>query len=524
MLVVLAMLVGVFAVPVIAAPQMQGGNLLQNANFEGGTNGWNSWYFETEVYKEGVKPKEIDPQLSYFAPTFMPSESKWNRGEGGSAGAISGQQYKKFRAGFYQTVNVPAGSRVRFSIWANGYCRHVDGTNCPVIAKAGIEPNGDTNWQSGGIQWAETQVTSNEPRGYAQLATAEVTVGATGRVTVFAWGEPAYPVLYNAAYFDDASLVVTAAGPTPTPAKDAAPAQPAQPPVQQPAQPAVCADLRWVADVTVPDGTGMLPGAQFVKTWKIRNAGSCAFSGTLNFVGKGNQMGGPSPMVLPKINAGAQADVSVNLTAPTQPGEYQGTWQPRTSDGTSMENLVVKIKVSTDAAPLAGAVTATPQGRLAPTPAPTAPPTPTTGQVCIQAYNDRNGDGQQGGDENLLAGVVFTLSDAGGPKDSYTTDGVSEPHCFTGLQPGSYQLAAKAPANYSATTQKSYIVALNSGGKSDWALGVRRGGPAPTPTRTGGAASAGLASAGRMVLIVVSILVLIGLGFVGGFLLLSRRR
>ena len=59
-----------------------------------------------------------------------------------------------------------------------------------VIVKAGLDPNGDTNWQSGGIQWAETQATSNEPRKYVQLTTAEVTVGANGRVTVFTWGEP----------------------------------------------------------------------------------------------------------------------------------------------------------------------------------------------------------------------------------------------------------------------------------------------------------------------------------------------
>jgi hypothetical protein len=517
------MLAGVIAAPVAAAPARQGGNPLQNSNFAQGLDGWGTWMFEAEVYKEGVKPKEIDPEASYFAPTFMPSESKWNRGaDGGLAASVSGQQYKKFRAGFYQTVSVPAGSRVRLSVWGNGLCRHVDGTLCGVIIKAGIDPNGDTNWRSGSIQWVETQVSSNSPGGYAQLTTGEVTVGVSGRVTVFTWGEPTFPVLYNAAYFDDALLVVTAAGPTPAPATSAPPAQPTRPPAQPPPVSSKCADLRWVSDVTVPDGTALAPGAQFVKTWRVKNSGTCTFSGTLNFVGKGNQMGGASPTVLPKIEAGKQADISINLTAPTQAGDYQGTWQPRTSDGTAMENLTVQIKVSASAAPIAG-VTATPQGQAAPTAPPPPTPTPSTGQVCIQAYNDRNGNGEQDSDENLLQGVVFTLADASGPRDSYTTDGVSEPHCFAGLPPGSYQLTAKAPANYSATTQKSYIVALNSGGKSEWAMGARRGGPAPTATRTGGAASAGLGSAGRMVLIVVAILVLIGLGFVGGFLLLSRR-
>jgi hypothetical protein len=283
-----------------------------------------------------------------------------------------------------------------------------------------------------------------------------------------------------------------------------------------------------VADVTIPDGTAIAPGAQFVKTWKVKNNGTCAFSGTLSFVGKGNQMGGASPVTLPKIDPGQQIDISVNLTAPAQAGDYQGTWQPRTSDGTAMENLTVQIKVQANAPAPIAAVTATPQGQLPPTATP--PPTPTTGQVCVQAYNDRDSDRQQGADENLLAGVVFTLSDASGPLESYTTDGVSEPHCFPDLQPGSYSVSAKPPASFSAMTEKTTVVALNGGMKTDISFGARRGGPAPTPTRLGGAgASDGtagsslLGSAGRVILIVVLVLILIGLGFGGGFLLMSRR-
>jgi hypothetical protein len=39
----------------------------------------------------------------------------------------------------------------------------------------------------------------------------------------------------------------------------------------------LCDDAVWVADVTVPDGTQMTPGQDFVKTWKIRNTGSCTW-------------------------------------------------------------------------------------------------------------------------------------------------------------------------------------------------------------------------------------------------------
>jgi len=238
-------------------------------------------------------------------------------------------------------------------------------------------------------------------------------------------------------------------------------------------------------------------------------------------------MGGQSPTALPKIDPGQQADVSINLTAPAQPGDYQGTWQPRMNDGTPMENLLVKIKVSADAPTPIPAVTATPQGQV---PTPAASPTPTTGQICVQAYDDRNGNSQQEPEENLARGVAFTLSDAGGPRDSYTTDGMNEPFCWTDLEPGSYQVSVKPPANYSLTTNKTIIIAVNSGTKTEVLTGARRGGPAPTPTGAGSSsgggatASSALGSAARLLLIVVAVLVLVGLGFGGAFLLMSRRQ
>ncbi len=515
MLVALSLLAGLIASPVVGA---QSGNLLQNPNWEQGTaGGWEFWHYEKQVNLPDTKPPQPDLNESFYAPDFVPSEAKWNHTEGGSvAGAVSGKQHTKFRGGYFQTVQVPAGARVRFSVWVNEYCE-TSGEKGPVILKAGIDPNGNGNWQSGDIKWVGTEIANNK---YVQLTTEEVTVGPNGRVTVFTWGEPRYPMLYNAAYFDDAALIVTAAAPATTPT--AAAAAPPTPKPALPAQPASCATLRYVSDVTVPDDTVMAPGQQFVKTWRVRNSGTCAFSGTLNFVGRGNQMGGQSPTAMPKVDPGQQADVSINLTAPTQPGDYQGTWQPRTSNGIAMENLIIKIKVSADAPTPIPAVTATPQGQV---PIPTASPTPTTGQVCVLAYDDRNGDGQQGSDENLARGVVFTLADVGGTRDSYTTDGVNEPYCFADLPPGSYQLTMKAPNNYTSTTSKLMVIALNGGMKTDVAHGVRRGGPAPTATRTGSASSSsGLGGAARVVLIIVAVLVLLGLGFGGAFLLLSRRQ
>jgi hypothetical protein len=513
----LALLIGLITFPAIAAPLVQGGNLLQNPSFASAASGdwkWGFWSFQNEVLSDKKNP---DLNQSFYAPTFVSTndEPQWDKeGQDNAAGKVTNRPYAKFRGGFYQTVSVAAGSRVRFSIWGNGYCQTSGGESCPVLLRAGIDPNGGANWQSGSIQWGgDIQVSSNDPKKYQQLTAPEVTVGAGGQVTVFTWGEPIYPALKSSAYFDEASLVVTAA-PAAAPTSAAPTAPPAPPPA-----PAPCAQLRFVSDVTIPDNAPVAPGAQFVKTWRVQNSGTCPWSGTLNFIGKGNPMGGQSPTSFPRVEVGQTADLSINLTSPTQPGSYLGTWQARASDGTVLENLVVKITVTGEAATPVVVVTATPE-------TPAAPPTPSIGQICILAFNDRNGDGQQDTDENLLAGVVFALSDASGPKDSYTADGVSEPYCFANLQPGSYQVTMKPPTNYSATTPKTSVVAL-SGGEQDVTFGARRGGPAPASTRASGdagtTASGVLGNVGKVVLIVVAVLVLIGLGFGGGFVLMSRR-
>ena len=43
---------------------------------------------------------------------------------------------------------------------------------------------------------------------------------------------------------------------------------------------ATCDLAQFVRDVTVPDGTTFLPGATFTKTWRLKNAGTCTWSGT----------------------------------------------------------------------------------------------------------------------------------------------------------------------------------------------------------------------------------------------------
>ncbi len=102
----------------------------------------------------------------------------------------------------------------------------------------------------------------------------------------------------------------------------------------------------YVRDVTIPDGTKLSPGEEFVKTWEIRNTGSCPWGRGYWLVFVSNdQMGAESRVVVPETAPGETAQVSVTFTAPAAPGEYRSDWQMQVNDdrrfGSSFYTVVV---------------------------------------------------------------------------------------------------------------------------------------------------------------------------------------
>ena len=107
--------------------------------------------------------------------------------------------------------------------------------------------------------------------------------------------------------------------------------------------------------------------------------------------------------------------------------------------------------------------------------APSPMPQPEGASVCVLAFHDRNGDTVRDPDgEGLLPNVEFTLATASGVVAEYTSDGVSEPYCFTGLAPGSYRVIQQAPAGYEATGLPEQNVALAQGTSFDLQFGNTR--------------------------------------------------
>lgn len=117
------------------------------------------------------------------------------------------------------------------------------------------------------------------------------------------------------------------------------------------------------------------------------------------------------------------------------------------------------------------------------TPTPTWTPTPMTGEVCVLAFDDRNGDRLRDPGEPLLPYAVFTLSDAQHVLATYSTNGLNEPYCFTGLDPQVYFMSEMNPPGYESTTYDSWAVSLQNGATVNIEFGDRTEmEPTPTPT------------------------------------------
>ncbi|OQX61864.1 MAG: hypothetical protein B5M51_06905 [Anaerolinea sp. 4484_236] len=108
-----------------------------------------------------------------------------------------------------------------------------------------------------------------------------------------------------------------------------------------------CDDSSWVADVSVPDGTEMSPGQEFIKTWKIKNTGTCIWGAGYGLgFGFGHEMNGQALALSASVAPGEEVEVSVQFKAPVEAGEYSSTW--RMSNGAGVyfgESIYVLIVV-----------------------------------------------------------------------------------------------------------------------------------------------------------------------------------
>jgi hypothetical protein len=96
-----------------------------------------------------------------------------------------------------------------------------------------------------------------------------------------------------------------------------------------PANPPDCTnDAQFVSDVTIPDHSSIERGQTFVKTWLVRNTGTCSWTPNYKIVmGGGNPLTWSNEAILEVVPPEQETEISIKLTSPAAPGNYQAWWQ-----------------------------------------------------------------------------------------------------------------------------------------------------------------------------------------------------
>ena len=123
-----------------------------------------------------------------------------------------------------------------------------------------------------------------------------------------------------------------------------------------------CNKAQFVSDITYPDDTEVTKNTAFVKTWRLKNTGSCTWTSGYRLVfSHGDQMGAPGEVSFTSgtVAPGQTVDVSVNLTAPSSNGTYRGDFRLKAPDGqifgigaNADSSFYVQIKTVTGMLPL----------------------------------------------------------------------------------------------------------------------------------------------------------------------------
>ena len=416
-----------------AAPRAQA-NLLNNGNMEsfagnGVATGWDPWW-ET-IANPG------NGSLNYAAvPTWI-QEGNHVFVQSGSLSQHIGHSWDPWHAGIRQTISVAPGSTVHITAYGRVFASTPDypapsDTAVNARMQIGAEPNGSIDWASGTVKWSGT-ASPHDTWGQFNL---DVTAGAAGKVTIFLganfFGDSRY---HLDTWWDNVSATVTGSGPGPAPTSSGGGATSAPPTNPPPAAtafrtPTPDADGNIIYVVQDGDTLYRIAGITGVSVDQIR---------TLNGLTSDILSIGQRLIIVKGASAAATATLEPTAGATTG------------SEATAA--VTEGAATATGAAP--GDTPQAPGGT--PVAQVTATATPGTGTVCALLWNDKNGDGIRDATEVLLPGGQIAVVElaTGKPVQVYTTDGVSEPHCFKDLLAGQYTVSFAAPSGYNATTVTS---------------------------------------------------------------------
>ncbi len=153
----------------------------------------------------------------------------------------------------------------------------------------------------------------------------------------------------------------------------------------------LCDVAQYLRDVTIPDGTVLLPGQRFTKTWRFKNIGVCTWNDEYQlFLDAGEPMGGSVFQTLAgDVAPGDTVDFYIELKAPLNPGAYRGYWRLRNPAGVLIPvvggyqggsfyvDIVVALATPTPTFTLTPSITPSPTLTATPSPTATLTETPT---------------------------------------------------------------------------------------------------------------------------------------------------
>ncbi len=483
LLVLAVTLLALFPTPIAQAdearaPQRQevGTNLLVNPGFEGigkpvdnsapNYDNWTRSTFSGAVYGEIFTPEgwvtwwqegEFKRPECKVVPNEPPFNSTPNRIYAGYYSGMCFTFFGKQNAGYLQVVrNIPAGSTVEGTFYAHAWsCGE---STSPAVScgdpyafyfRVGIDPNGGTDPFSQSIQWSEPYYHYDT---YGLVGPVQATVGESGAATLFVQSFGKWPNKHNDAYYDNAALRLVSVGevaqpeptvepPPPTPEAEAEAQE--NPPQAQPTATAR-PDGAVVHTVVAGDTLFGLALAYDVDVQDIYDLNGLT-SASLLSIGQ--------EIVISTTGAVAPQPTATPEGSEETPGEAPEAVAPEPVEEPSV-------------------VQPPSQGGMPVSPA------PGTGAVCVSAFFDANGDmfRQAEAGEMLLPNSQISLLARSGPVDSRTTDGISEPWCFTDLEPGTYILRHTAPPGYVMSDSGQWNFTLDAGEVESFELAYTRDG------------------------------------------------
>lgn len=102
-----------------------------------------------------------------------------------------------------------------------------------------------------------------------------------------------------------------------------------------PTNPPGCADsASFVDDLTVPDNSPVSANTRFVKTWRLKNTGECAWNAQYSLAfASGERMGAADSIPLAYTPPGETLDLSIDLASPNRNGAFVGNFELRNPEG-----------------------------------------------------------------------------------------------------------------------------------------------------------------------------------------------